>query len=146
MTVTRNLFVRARVADWEKHYIDSKAKEAGISESEFVRRAAMDKDVTVLPGVDELVRELRYQGNNLNQLTVMARQGRIRVRLVDEIPFSPYIDDQIIFLKKGQGPAQGHAAHIHLLRKIRLRGKLAARRIDTVLYHGIQPVIYFYMF
>ena len=78
MTVTRNLFVRARVADWEKHYIDSKAKEAGISESEFVRRAAMDKDVTVLPGVDELFREFRYQGNNLNQLTVMARQGRIR--------------------------------------------------------------------
>lgn len=85
MTVTRNLFVRARVADWEKHYIDSKAKKAGISESEFVRRAAMDKDVTVLPGVDELVRELRYQGNNLNQLTVMARQGRIR--LVDLRPF-----------------------------------------------------------
>ena len=80
-----SLFVRARVADWEKHYIDSKAKEAGISESEFVRRAAMDKDVTVLPGVDELVRELRYQGNNLNQLTVMARQGRIR--LVDLRPF-----------------------------------------------------------
>ena len=25
----------------------------------------------------ELLRELRYQGNNLNQLTVMARQGRI---------------------------------------------------------------------
>ena len=65
--------------------IDRKAKEAGISESEFVRRAAMDKDVTVLPGVDELVRELRYQGNNLNQLTVMARQGRIR--LVDLRPF-----------------------------------------------------------
>lgn len=43
------------------------------------------KDVTVLPGVDELVRELRYQGNNLNQLTVMARQGRIR--LVDLRPF-----------------------------------------------------------
>ncbi len=84
MTVTRNLFVRARVADWEKHYIDSKAKEAGISESEFVRRAAMDKDVTVLPGVDELVRELRYQGNNLNQLTVMARQG---LWLVDLRPF-----------------------------------------------------------
>ena len=89
MTVTRNLFVRARVADWEKHYIDSKAKEAGISESEFVRRAAMDKDVTVLPGVDELVRELRYQGNNLNQLTVMARQGRIRLvdLLVNMEPF-----------------------------------------------------------
>ena len=85
MTVTRNLFVRARVADWGKHYIDSKAKEAGLLESEFVRRAAMDKDVTVLPGVDELVRELRRQGNNLNQLTVLARQGRIQ--LVDLRPF-----------------------------------------------------------
>ena len=83
--MARNLFVSARVADWEKHFIDSKAKEAGISESEFVRRAAMDKDVTILPGVDELVRELRYQGNNLNQLTVMARQGHIR--LVDLRPF-----------------------------------------------------------
>ena len=64
--MTRSLFVRARVADWEKHYIDSKAKEAGISESEFVRRAAMDKDVTVLPGVDERVRARRTQGTNLN--------------------------------------------------------------------------------
>ena len=84
MTVTRNLFVRARVADWEKHYIDSKAKEAGISESEFVRRAAMDKDVTVLPGVDELVRELRYQGNNLNQLTVLVHSGRVQTVYLQE--------------------------------------------------------------
>ena len=44
---------------------------------EFVRRAAMDREVTVIEGMDELLRELRYQGNNLNQLTVMARQGRI---------------------------------------------------------------------
>lgn len=48
-----------------------------MSESEFVRRAAMDREVIVIEGMDELLRELRYQGNNLNQLTVMARQGRI---------------------------------------------------------------------
>lgn len=48
-----------------------------MTESEFVRRAAMDREVTVIEGMDELLRELRYQGNNLNQLTVMARQGRI---------------------------------------------------------------------
>lgn len=46
-----------------------------MTESEFVRRAAMDREVTVIEGMDELLRELRYQGNNLNQLTVMARQG-----------------------------------------------------------------------
>lgn len=66
------------------HFFAGKGKAAlpGCAEwqqcfSEFVRRAAMDREVTVIEGMDELLRELRYQGNNLNQLTVMARQGRI---------------------------------------------------------------------
>ena len=50
-----------------------------------VRDAAMDKDVTVIDGVDDLIRELRRQGNNLNQLVVMARQGH--VELVNMEPF-----------------------------------------------------------
>ena len=49
MTVARNLFVRARVADWEQHFIDSKAKEAGMSEIDFVRRAATAKNATIPP-------------------------------------------------------------------------------------------------
>lgn len=53
--------------------------------SQYVRDAAMDKDVTVIDGVDDLIRELRRQGNNLNQLVVMARQGH--VELVNMEPF-----------------------------------------------------------
>lgn len=53
--------------------------------SELVRAAAMNQDVTVVEGMEDLVRELRRQGNNLNQLTVMARQGH--VGLVDMEPF-----------------------------------------------------------
>ncbi|MEI3086293.1 MAG: hypothetical protein V8S87_10045 [Oscillospiraceae bacterium] len=60
-----------------KERIRRKAKTAHMSESEFVRRAAMEREVVVIEGMDEILRELRYQGNNLNQLTVMARQGRI---------------------------------------------------------------------
>ncbi len=56
-----------------------------MTESEFVRTAALDKDVTVIQGTDALLSELRYQGNNLNQLTIMARQGQIT--LVDMEPF-----------------------------------------------------------
>lgn len=76
-TMAKNQFIRARVAGWEKDCIRRKADAAHMTESEFVRRAAMDREVTVIEGMDELLRELRYQGNNLNQLTVMARQGRI---------------------------------------------------------------------
>ena len=53
--------------------------------SEFVRSSAMGREVTVIEGVDELLTELRRQGNNLNQLTIMARQGRID--MVDMKPF-----------------------------------------------------------
>ena len=57
-----------------------------MTESDFIRCAALDKNVTVIEGADELLSELRYQGNNLNQLTIMARQGHIE--LVDLKPFT----------------------------------------------------------
>ena len=56
-----------------------------MSVSEFVRSSAMGREVTVIEGADELLTELCRQGNNLNQLTVMARQGRIE--LVNMEPF-----------------------------------------------------------
>ena len=56
-----------------------------MSVSEFVRSSAMGREVTVIEGIDELLSELRRQGNNLNQLTIMARQGRID--MVDMKPF-----------------------------------------------------------
>ena len=65
-------FIRIRVAGWQKKYISLQAEKA-------------DKDVTVIDGVDDLIRELRRQGNNLNQLAVMARQGH--VELVNMEPF-----------------------------------------------------------
>lgn len=81
----KDSFIRFRVAGWEKVHISKNAEKAHMTISEFVRAAAMDQDVTVIEGLDDLIRELRRQGNNLNQLTVMARQGR--VGLVDMEPF-----------------------------------------------------------
>ena len=85
---SRHQFIQLRVADWEKGYIQYKAESANMTLSEFVRRAAMYKEVNVLNGTDEeVLRELRYQGNNLNQLTVMARQGRIQL-----VNFEPFVE------------------------------------------------------
>ena len=83
--MSKDHFIRFRVAGWEKVRISKNAEKAHMTISEFVRAAAMDQDVTVVEGLDDLIRELRRQGNNLNQLTVMARQGR--VGLVDMEPF-----------------------------------------------------------
>lgn len=83
-------FIRVRVAGWQKKYISLQAEKAHKSLSQYVRDAAMDKDVTVIDGVDDLIRELRRQGNNLNQLVVMARQGH--VELVNMEPFMEAYD------------------------------------------------------
>ena len=60
---------------------------ADFGSGEFVRRAAMEREVVVIEGMDEILRELRYQGNNLNQLTVMARQGRIT-----QVNYEPFME------------------------------------------------------
>ena len=83
--MAKDEFIRFRVAGWEKFHISKSAEKAHMSVSEFVRSSAMGREVTVIEGAGELLTELRRQGNNLNQLTVMARQGRIE--LVNMEPF-----------------------------------------------------------
>ena len=77
--MAKNQFIRARVANWEKFVISENARKARMTESEFVRRAALEKDVVVIDGAAELLTELRRQGNNLNQLVILARQRRIEL-------------------------------------------------------------------
>lgn len=89
--MAKNQFIRARVAGWEKFVISENARKARMTESEFVRRAVLNKDVVVIDGGAELLTELRRQGNNLNQLTVLARQRRIE--LVDFKPFVEVYQD-----------------------------------------------------
>ena len=85
--MAKNQFIRARVAPWEKYVISENARKARMTESEFVRRAALEKNVVVINGAEELITELRRQGNNLNQLTMMARQQRIEL-----VNFQPFME------------------------------------------------------
>ena len=89
--MAKNQFIRARVANWEKFVISENARKARMTESEFVRRAVLNKDVVVIDGGAELLTELRRQVHQLNQLTVLARQRRIE--LVDFKPFVEVYQD-----------------------------------------------------
>ena len=48
--MAKNQFIRARVANWEKFVISENARKARMTESEFVRRAVLNKDVVVIDG------------------------------------------------------------------------------------------------
>ena len=51
----------------EKKLIDSKLQASGLTMTEFIIRSITDKPVVVIDGGNEMLAELKRQGNNLNQ-------------------------------------------------------------------------------
>lgn len=73
----RNRILKVRVTEREYKIIMENCIKSGRNVSELLRECACEKEIMVIGGLDELINELRHQGKNLNQLTIMARQGHI---------------------------------------------------------------------
>lgn len=67
-----------RVSLEEIDYWCEQAKKGGISLSEYIRRSANGNQIVVIPGLKECTRQMTKVGININQLTTLAHQGRIR--------------------------------------------------------------------
>lgn len=67
-----------RISESDLETIKKKAKQANLSQGEYVTRCCLGRQVVVIDGLKELAKELRSAGNNLNQLTVLANMGRIQ--------------------------------------------------------------------
>jgi hypothetical protein len=59
-------------------YRDKRSKTYYI-QSEYIRKCVLDKKITVIPGVRELIVDLKRIGNNLNQLTHRVNAGEVTV-------------------------------------------------------------------
>lgn len=57
--------------------IHHKAQQAKLSLTDYVTRCCLGKQITVIEGLDEVVRQQKAIGRNLNQLTTLANMGRI---------------------------------------------------------------------
>jgi hypothetical protein len=68
--------IELRVSATDKRAIATKAKRAGLSVGDYMRRAALGK--TIVERVPpELRRQLGTAGNNLNQLARLANSGKL---------------------------------------------------------------------
>jgi hypothetical protein len=68
--------IELRVSATDKRAIAAKAKRAGLSVGDYMRRAALGK--TIVERVPpELRRQLGTAGNNLNQLARLANSGKL---------------------------------------------------------------------
>ena len=69
--------INFRVSDTMDALIRHKAKSAGMNISDYIIYCAIDKKVVNYDGLKELTTQVKKLGNNVNQLLILSRQGRI---------------------------------------------------------------------
>ena len=84
----RNKTIAIRCTEDEYNRMHRRAWEHGLKLSDFVLRTALGKKIIIAEGLQDVVRQQRAIGNNLNQLTRLANQGEVNIidlrKLVDE--------------------------------------------------------------
>ena len=59
--------------------IHSKAEKSGLSVTDYVTKCCLGKQIFVIDGLDEIIRQQKAVGNNLNQLTTLCNMGRVNI-------------------------------------------------------------------
>ena len=81
---TRDVTITVRCTEDERRKIRERAASRGLKLSDFVLRLALGKKIVVLDGFWELSKQLKAVGNNLNQLTRLCNEGRVKVAELKE--------------------------------------------------------------
>ena len=66
-----------RIASDDLAVIKQRAKQARMSQGEYVTHCCLGRQIVVMDGLKEVLQQQRAIGNNLNRLTVLANMGRI---------------------------------------------------------------------
>ena len=74
-----------RMASADREAIKELAKRSGMSMSDYVTACCLGKQVVVIDGLKEVLKELKSIGRNLNQLVTLAHMGRITVINLDSV-------------------------------------------------------------
>ena len=76
MQKKKTAIITARMTPQTKAEIQHRAKQAGMTVTDYLVTCALDKEIIQVNGLDEILSELKAQGRNLNQLTTLANMGR----------------------------------------------------------------------
>ena len=79
MQKKKTAIITARMTPQTKAEIQHRAKQAGMTVTDYLVTCALDKEIIQVNGLDEILSELKAQGRNLNQLTTLANMGRVTV-------------------------------------------------------------------
>ena len=81
----RNRTITIRCTDDEYERIHKKAQRHKLSLSDFVLRSAMEKKIIVADGLNEVAKQQKAIGRTLNQIAMLAHEGRLHSVRLDEL-------------------------------------------------------------
>ena len=72
-----------RISAQDLETIRQKAVQAHMSQSDYVTACCLRKQIVILDGLKEVLRQQKAIGNNLNQLAVLANMGKVQFANLD---------------------------------------------------------------
>ena len=79
----RKLSIRISDADWQQFH--DKAEQANMTLTEYVTACCLGKQIVIIDGLDEVIRQQKAIGRNLNQLTTLANMGKVKAVYLQEL-------------------------------------------------------------
>ena len=86
----RNRTIAIRCTEEEYQRIHDKSEQYGLRLNDFVIRSALDKKIIVAEGLNEIVKQQKAIGRNLNQIATLANMDRLTV-----VNFQPLLNEHI---------------------------------------------------
>ena len=74
-----------RISEDEFLEIHDLADQAGLTLTDYVTECCLGHQIIVINGLDDVLRQQKAIGNNLNQLTMLCNMGRIQAPDLDDL-------------------------------------------------------------
>ena len=79
----KRITLRVSDADWQK--LHEKATAARMTLTEYLTTCGLQKEIVIIDGLEEVVRQQKGIGRNLNQLTTLANMGKVNTVYLQEL-------------------------------------------------------------
>ena len=79
----KKLSIRISEADWQRFH--EKAEQADMTLTKYITDCCLGKQIVIINGLDEVIRQQKAIGRNLNQLTTLANMGRVKAVYLQEL-------------------------------------------------------------
>ena len=81
----KNKRITLRVSDAEWQKLHDKATSARMTLTEYLTACGLQKEIVIIDGLDEVIRQQKSIGRNLNQLTTLANIGKVKTVYLQEL-------------------------------------------------------------